>query len=442
MCSRALDGKAVKLAVAGLYDSFLRDLELLARIDSGTGHKEGSARIAGILKERMEDMGGTVEFRENDRAVHVIARFRGEGELRVLVSPHTDTVWPDGEAARRPFRIDANRRAYGAGAGDCKASVAQTIYLVKAIKELGLSSFGEIVLYFDAEEEKGSDTEAAILQELAGQVDVALINDTARPDWGIVTRRKGSAKYDLQVTGIAGHGGSGPHVSASATMELGHQIHGLYQLASPQPEGAPFAHRADALREKGIADHGQFIPENTINVGVIGTANQSRGAIPDNAFAQVQVRCFDRAELLRLDGEIRALAQAPIVPGTRVLVEGGITSVPVEQTPEAAKLVELYKAIVKREYDAEVTEWSGGGGTVANDIFQAVPTLDSIGVEVDPALNHTRDEYADLDTFIPRTVAMILLIDALAHGELPGEERTGCSSVGGRMKQCSRGRRA
>ena len=180
------------------------------------------------------------------------------------------------------------------------------------------------------------------------------------------------------------------------------------------PPGGPLEYSAAALKAKGISDHGQFIPETTLNAGVIGTSNKGGGSIPDNAFAEIQVRSFKQSELERVDREIRRQANNPVIAGTKVAIEGGITSSPVERTPEAAKIIDAYKAIVKREYAADVTEWLGGGGTVANDTFKHVPTLDSVGVEVDPMLNHTEREYADLNTFVPRTVALILLIDQLA----------------------------
>ena len=411
-----VSGAEAKRVVEAQYARFVDDLALLTSIDSGTGNKEGSARIANILKGWIDELGGTTEFRENEKGVHVVARFKGQGKLRVLISPHTDTVWGVGEAAKRPFHVDDEGRAFGPGAGDCKASVSQTIQLMRALRTLKLDSYGEIIVYFDAEEEKGSKFETALIEELVRQVDVALINDTARPNWGIVTQRKGSAKYTLSVRGVGGHSGSGAHAAASATMELVNQLHAINALVSPMPPGAPFAYTSAALKARGVADRGQFIPETTFNVGEMGTANKGTGSVPDNAFAQVQVRSFKRSELERLDREIRRLAAQPAIAGTQVAVDGGISSWPVEKTPAAVRLIEAYKSIAKREYGVDVPEWLGGGGTVANDTFQHVPTLDSVGVEVDPQLNHTVKEYADLKSFAPRTVTLILLLQQLSSG--------------------------
>lgn len=318
-----------------------------------------------------------------------------------------------GEAARRPFRIDEKNYAYGPGVGDCKASVVQMIYMMKAFRDLGLNNFGEIVVYFDAEEEMGSKTSSAILEELAKQADAALIVDTARPGWGIVTQRKGSAKYDIKVSGVSGHAGNAPQASTSAVMELGNQIAMLYKLASPLPQD-PTAYTTAALKAKGIHDHGQYIPENSINVGVIGTTNTKRNRIPDNAFAQLEVRCYKMSELERLDKEIKALAGKTVVPGAKVAIEGGIGTNPMEKTPQVAKLIEMYKGIVKQQFGADVVEWVAGGITVGNETARFVPTIDALGVECDPMLEHTEREFVDLNTFVPRTTALVLFIDKMA----------------------------
>lgn len=409
-----LDSTTTKQVVENHYNDFVNDLETLVNIDSGTGNAEGSAKIANILKERLEPLGASVEFRPNSKGTHVIARLKGEGTLRVLLSPHSDTVFEAGEAAKRPFRLDNKGFAYGPGAGDCKASVAQMIYFVQSIKDLGMKNFKEIVIYFDAEEETGSSAESAIVEELAKQVDVAFIVDTARPNWGIVTQRKGSAKYDIKVTGISGHAGNAPQSSASATMELGNQLSMLYKLASTLPKD-PQNYSADALKAKGIVDHGQYIPVNSINVGVISTTNTKRNRIPDNAIAQVEVRCYSMTELQRLDKEIKALASKTVVPGTKVIIEGGIGTSPMEKTPQAARLIDIYKTIVKKEYGADVTEWVAGGITVGNDTAKFVPTIDALGVDADPMTEHTERESVNLNSFVPRTVALLLLVDQMSQ---------------------------
>ncbi|MDU4959574.1 MAG: M20/M25/M40 family metallo-hydrolase [Sporomusaceae bacterium] len=407
-----MDSKQVKDWVEGRLNPFIDDLKTITNIDSGNGDPEGTGQVARIIGGWLEAAGAAVEYRSNDRSTHTIARIKGSGKVRLLLIAHIDTVFAKGEAAKRPFTINADLIAQGPGVGDDKATVIQTIYTMKALQELGFDNFGEIILYYNGEEEGGSPTADAIVAELSQQADLAVIMDTARPNWGIVTQRKGSANYEIEVQGIAGHHGNSSHHSASAIMELGNQISRLYRLASPLPD-RPADYTREALAARGVADHGQFIPENTINVGVIGSSNQKINVIPQDAFAKLNVRCFKVAEQERLDREIKALATQTMVPGTSVAISGGIETGPMEKTEQVQKLVDLYKTIVKREYNADVVEWIAGGITDGNRSAKYIPTIDALGIENYD--EHTDHETVDLKTAVPRTVALILFIQEVSQ---------------------------
>ena len=402
-----MDGLKVKTFLQEQFPSYVKDLEVLTNIDSGNGDPEGTDRAAKFVGGKIQEMGGSVEYRTNERSTHLIARIKGKGTFRLLMIGHIDTVFKKGEAAKRPFRVDEKGIAYGPGVGDDKATVIQTLYVAKALKEFGFNLFGEIILYYNGEEEGGSPTAEKIVAELGQQADMAILMDTARPDWGIVTQRKGSANYEIHVEGISGHAGNAPHESASAIMELGNQISRLYQLASPLPQN-PQDYTMESLKKQGIRDHGQFIPPNCINVGVIGSTNDRINVIPDDAFVKLNVRCYTVAEQERIDSAIKDLTNQAVVPGTKVTVTGRIHTGPMEKTPQVQKLVDMYKDIVRREYGAEVVEWMAGGITDGNRTAKFIPTIDALGVE--NYEEHTDHEYVDLNTAVPRTVALALLI--------------------------------
>jgi len=402
-----MEGLKVKSFLQDQFKNYVRDLEILTNIDSGNGDPEGMDCAAKFVAAKLQEMGATIEFRTNERATHLISRIKGRGVFRVLMIAHIDTVFKKGEAAKRPFRLDEKNIAYGPGVGDDKATVIQTIYAMKTMKELGFDEFGEIILYYNGEEEGGSPTAEKIVAELAQQADMAILMDTARPGWGIVTQRKGSANYDIQVKGTSGHAGNAPHCSASAIMELGNQISRLYQLASPLPDN-PHEYTREALKEKGIVDHGQFIPPNCINVGVISSTNDRINVIPADAVAKLNVRCYTVAEQECLDRAIKDLANQTVAPGTQVTVSGRIHTGPMEKTPQVQKLVDIYKEIVRREYGAEVIEWVAGGLTDGNRTAKFIPTIDALGVE--NYEEHTDHEYVDLNTAVPRTVALVLMV--------------------------------
>ena len=96
----------------------------------------------------------------------------------------------------------------------------------------GFSDFKEIIYYTNGEEEGGSPTAEAIVAELSQQADFAVIMDVARPNWGIVTQRKGNAKYKVQVTGIGGHHGNASQHCANAIHQLAYTISKPYAWRS------------------------------------------------------------------------------------------------------------------------------------------------------------------------------------------------------------------
>lgn len=400
----------VKNYLAEHYDDYVKDLETLTNIDSGNGDREGTEAANKFVAAKMEALGAVTEFRYNDRACHLISRLAGKGKLTVLLVAHVDTVFKRGEAAKRPFRVDENGFAWGPGVGDDKATVVEVIYGLQALKAAGFDDFKEIIYYTNGEEEGGSKTAEEIVAELSQQSDFAIIMDVARPNWGIVTQRKGNAKYRIEVTGIGGHHGNASQHCANAIHQLAYTITELHKLASPMP-GKPEDFTSEALKARGIVDAGQFIPQNTVNVGVIGSTNDKISVIPGDAFCEVNVRCFSVAEQQRLDAAIKALEDKIVIEGTKVKVSGGIVTGPMEKTPQVQKMVDIYKNIVKEEFDGEVSEWVAGGLTDGNRTAKFIPTLDALGVENYD--EHTDHESVDLKTAVPRTAAFALTLAEL-----------------------------
>lgn len=400
----------VKNYLAEHYDDYVKDLETLTNIDSGNGDREGTEAANKFVAEKMEALGAVTEFRYNDRACHLISRLAGKGKLTVLLVAHVDTVFKRGEAAKRPFCVDENGFAWGPGVGDDKATVVEVIYGLQALKAAGFDDFKEIIYYTNGEEEGGSKTAEEIVAELSQQSDFAIIMDVARPNWGIVTQRKGNAKYRIEVTGIGGHHGNASQHCANAIHQLAYTITELHKLASPMP-GKPEDFTSEALKARGIVDAGQFIPQNTVNVGVIGSTNDKISVIPGDAFCEVNVRCFSVAEQQRLDAAIKALEDKIVIEGTKVKVSGGIVTGPMEKTPQVQKMVDVYKNIVKEEFDGEVSEWVAGGLTDGNRTAKFIPTLDALGVENYD--EHTDHESVDLKTAVPRTAAFALTLAEL-----------------------------
>ncbi len=413
--SGKLDAAKVRKIVEDSFPAYQADHKTVVEIESPTGDLNGSKAMAEWVKKQFEALGYSVEFRQNGKGTHLIAGIKGEGALRVLLLGHTDTVQPVGNLAKQPYAHDEKTGlTKGPGAGDSKASVAQLVQFARALKQLGFNNFAEMTFYFDAEEETGSATEDEILAELAKRHDLTLSVDSSPTTWGMNTERKWVVNYELKVEGLTGHAGNSAQSGASATVELANQIARIMRLASPLP-GDPKDYTPEALEKRGIIDHGQFLPAVTINVGVVSTTNTKVNAIPKDAYAKLDIRGFKAAERDYIDAEIRKIAATPAVKGTTVNLVGPFNTMPaMEKTPQAGKLAEIYKELAKELYGAEVVEWATGGVSISNFTSRYIPTIDGLGVET-IAAHDLENERADVRTYVPRTVIMILLLDRVVN---------------------------
>ncbi|MDL2272158.1 M20/M25/M40 family metallo-hydrolase [Desulfovibrio sp. OttesenSCG-928-I05] len=400
--------EAIKKAIEARMPAFLKDLETFVGIDSDTGNMKGSRTIADLLKPRIEAAGGTYEeIVSTERGgVHVIARFKGDGKKKGVVIVHTDTVF-NTKGGNFPYRYDAQTGiAYGPGVGDCKASAIMALQVAEVFHELGHKPFKEYIVYFDSEEESGgSNIERETAVALAKESDYVLLADTGRPNFGVVTKRKTNGSYTFTVKGCGGHAGNAPHASANALVEACNLAVKARALSSPTPND-PWEYTTDAMAKRGESDTGQYIPDNFVNVAVLECANDKVNVVPDHAVLKVNLRCYEQKEHERIEKELKALADNPTVPWTTVTFEGKQTAKPMEMTAEAEKMLQLYSTIAKRECDKNVVVWTAGGVTLANQTAQVCPTIDAVGVDTDPMIEHTEKEFMEPALFVPRAVTM------------------------------------
>ena len=398
----------IRKALEARMPAFLNDLETFVNIDSNTGNTEGSRMIAALLKPRIEAAGGTYEERISPApgGVHVIARFKGQGKKTCSLIVHTDTVL-NTKGGAFPYRYDAaTGLAYGPGVGDCKASALMALHLAETFHQLGHKPFKELIVYFDAEEEQsGSPVEVGTSEELARESDYVLLADTGRPNFGVVTKRKTNGTYTFTVSGHDGHAGNAPHASGNALLEACRLAVKIAALGSPLPDD-PWNYTADALAKKGVEDTGQFIPDNVLNIAVLSTGNDKANVVPADAVLKVNLRCYEQKEHERIEAAMRDLAAAPSTPWTTVTMAGTQSAKPMELTPEARGMIDLYAAIAKRECGLTVREWTAGGVTMANKTAQISPTMDSVGVDIDPMVEHSEREVMAPAAFIPRAVVL------------------------------------
>jgi glutamate carboxypeptidase len=246
---------------------------------------------------------------------------------------------------------------------------------VRAIVDTAAPS-KRIVMLWTTDEEIGSQSSRAAIEDEARKSDAVLVLEPSLPGGALKTQRKGCGGYQIAVTGVAAHAGIEPEKGASAVQELAHQI----------------------LAINALQDLTRGISVNVVQV----SGGLRSNVIPDHARASVDVRVPTVAAAAEIERAFRALR--PHDPRTTVEATGGFDRPPLERTP----LVErLYKEAcrVARDLGQTLSEGATGGGSDGN--FTAavgVPTLDGLGAVGDGA--HAAHEHVDLAA-LPFRIALL-----------------------------------
>lgn len=358
----------------------LQTIELLVTQETPSHDKPRLDAFAALLDGRLSQAGATVEILPNaTRGNHVRARFvhGNTTEKPALVLCHYDTVWPVGSLATHPFRIEEGN-AYGPGIFDMQTSLALVEYGLRAVRDLDLPLPRPVTILITSDEEIGSGTSRALIEEEALRSAYVLVMESPLPGGVIKTARKGTGTFTVETIGRAAHAGVDPYKGINAIEEMAHQILAIHALAD---------------REAGT----------TLSVGTIegGTATN---VVPARAVAQVDTRVWTQAEADRLVQAMNALQR--VLPGAEVKVSGGLNRPPLEHSATAALFARVQE--IGRHLGLELAEGSTGGGSDGNFTGAlGIPTLDGLGVPGDGA--HADHEHILVDEIAGRAALLVAM---------------------------------
>jgi glutamate carboxypeptidase len=388
----SIDLPAVRSRIEERLDAYLEDLRWMVGVDCGTYTPEGVNRIADRCAERCSELGLEVERRahagEPALGDCLIGRRGGPGP-NVLLIGHMDTVFDEGTAARRPYRVDGDR-AFGPGVSDMKGGLLAGFLALEGLRAAG----AEVAVTFvcNPDEEIGSVFSKGIIQEVAGQADVCFVLECARANGNVVSARKGITELRVDISGRAAHAGVEPEKGSNAILEAAHKTLALQALNG---------------RWDGV----------TLNVGVISGGTRPN-VVPDRCSLQVDMRSPREDLFAEAEAEARRIAETNTVPGVtssaRLLAEHR----PMERTAASARLVALARSVAG-ELGFDLADQATGGASDANTTSaMGVPTLDGLGPIGGDA--HGEAEWLDLSSVVPRTTLLAGLIaragEALGDG--------------------------
>ena len=352
-------------------DVLLDDLRRLVEVESPSLDIEAvttsAATLAALIAERT---GRPATLVDGPAGPHV--HWTGGGAPNVLILGHHDTVFPIGALAARPFRV-ADGRATGPGVFDMKGGIVQAIHAVAALDDAS-----GVEMLFTSDEEVGSSTSRALLEERALACGNVLVLEPSGDGGAVKTGRKGAGTFELVVHGRASHAGLEPHRGVNSLIEAAHQVLRIASFGDPSV--------------------GTTV---TPTVAKVGTADN---VVPAEARIRVDVRVTSPEEKDRVEALMAGIT--PVDPAADVEVLGSINRPPMPEA-SSASLFPLARAASPGIEGVAVGGASDGNFTAA----LGVPTLDGLGAVGGGA--HADHEFVVVDTLPARVDLLVGILQRL-----------------------------
>jgi glutamate carboxypeptidase len=305
----------------------------------------------------------------------------GQDRPGILVLSHLDTVHPMGFIERLPFRIEGDS-AFGPGIYDMKGGAYLAYHAFAQLCGTAERSTLGVTQLYVSDEEIGSPTSRALIEAEGRKAKYVLVTEPARDGGKIVTGRKGVARFEIFVRGVAAHAGTRPEDGRSAIRELANIIQTL-----------------EAMNDlnRGV----------TVNVGVIKGGTRPN-VIAEEAYAEVDMRVPSIADSDELVPKILNLKSRS--PGVSVTVTGELNRPPYEKGNAGAALFEHAKSLAE-EIGFDLVDTFTGGGSDGNFTAPHTATLDGLGVDGKGA--HTDYEQLYISSIEPRARLLYRLYQTL-----------------------------
>jgi glutamate carboxypeptidase len=365
-------------------------LSRLVRMESPSQEKQCVDAVIDLLETAYRNLGFKTErLRRDQYGNHLIANLLGGDGPRVLFVGHADTVFPLGTLTTMPLRREDNR-LLGPGVEDMKGGLVVMLYAIRALLGLRGSLKGSLRVVVNSDEEPGSPTSRDLWPDLCKDVDWTFILEPARPDGGLVLRRKGVGIFHLTVKGRSAHAGAEPEKGASAIRVLAKKILDL-----------------EALADLKVG--------TTVNTGVIQGGTHPY-VVPAEAKASIDIRVPTLAERERVLAGMKAIVERGDLPGTQASLEGKFHRPPMEPAPGIERLQRIVEEEA-RTVNLQIRWALTGGASDGNNISAAgVPTVDGMGPVGGSA--HSPDEYMDIPSLYQKTVLLASVLDRLVGREV------------------------
>lgn len=394
----------VQALVAKEKAPMLDTMKALVEIESGSADREGLDRIAALIGQRLQALGGNVEYIEAGADIYkmfdtpdkpgktVRATFTGKGTRKILQLAHMDTVYPRGMLAQQPFKVDGER-AYGLGIADDKQGVAMILHAIRVLNAMNFRDYGTLTVLINGDEEISSPGSRHLITKMGAEHDAVLSFEGGGGPTADQIRlaTSGIGAATINVRGRGSHAGSAPERGVNALYELAHQVMQARDLSKPEV--------------------GTQVNWTLARAGVV------RNMIPPGAQAQADIRVDIVADLDGIENTLRERIKNKLLPESEVTLEFERRRPPLQAT-EASRALGAHAAKIYTELGQKliVRDRPTGGGTDAAfaALSQKSPVLEGFGLRGFGA--HTTDaEYVLIGSIEPRMYLAVRMIMDIAQ---------------------------
>lgn len=309
---------------------------------------------------------------------------------RILLSGHMDTVYPITSPFQKLTYLNDNY-VNGPGVADMKGGLIVMLHALMAFEQSDAAEEMGWDVIINADEEIGSPGSSAVLDEIAGNYEAALVYEPAMNDRGTLAKnRKGSGKLTLVATGKSAHAGRAFDEGRNAICYLAEAICMVHQLNG---------------QRAGV----------TINIGKIA-GGEALNVVPDRAVAQLDIRISAPEDEFWVREALDTIVVSLKRTDYSLSVHGGFSR-PVKRV--CAGTERLFSRIqhLGKELGLSI-DWNDSGGCCdGNNLARhGLAVIDTLGVRGGNI--HSAEEYIVLDSLAERAALSALLLFDLANGGL------------------------
>jgi glutamate carboxypeptidase len=367
-------------------DALLAELTEWVRIESPTYDAATVNRMEDLIASRIGALGFSVERVPGRDGLGDILRCRRAGRSNgpgILIIAHADTVHPVGTLANKlPIRREGDK-CYGPAIYDMKGGTVLALAALKAVMDSGRLNL-PVTIVINPDEEIGSPTSRALIEEEARNHKYVLIPEPAKGERGdVTTGRHAFQRFFLTTHGRPAHSGWTNKDGRSAVRVMAQLIEEL-ESRSDYDNGPTFA--------VSVVHGGQWV-----------------NCVPMTCTAQALCVSRDPATFAEIGRVLDGLV------GTRSDVRIDVERGPVRPLWAAhAGTVALYERArrIAGDIGFDLGHGQHGGGSDGNFTgAMGVATLDGLGVMGAGA--HTHEEHILVSSLVPRATLLAQLIAEL-----------------------------